>query len=142
MTMQMKPLIASGAALLAIAIALGALGAHALEGQLASGSITPDQIDSFETGVRYQVYHGFALLIFGIAAQKLTHKFFKIATWLFLIGTLFFSGSIYFLATRGILGIEGITSILGPITPIGGLLLIAGWVLSIFGALKLVPSNE
>jgi uncharacterized membrane protein YgdD (TMEM256/DUF423 family) len=119
-----KSTIAVGAFSMAMAVILGALGAHALE-QL----ISPEQLDSFKTGVRYQAWHSLALILLGFSGSKLLNqKSLKILSYLFTAGIVFFSISIYLLSTRDLLGIESWKSILGPITPVGGLLLIAGWL--------------
>jgi len=117
---------------MAMAVVLGALGAHALE-QL----ISPEQLDSFKTGVRYQAWHSLALIVLGFSGnQLLGKKSLKVLTVLFLGGIILFSISIYLLNTRDLLGIESWKSFLGPITPIGGLLLISGWVFLGFQAIR------
>lgn len=103
-------------------VILGAFGAHLLKQHL-----SPEHLTTFETGVRYQFYHGFALLLLSVLLYKRKTKIMLYAGWFFIVGTLFFSGSIYLLATQEITKIS--TSILGPITPLGGLLLITGWTL-------------
>lgn len=108
-----------GASLIVIGIVLGAFGAHALKAVL-----NPEQLVSFETGVRYQMYHGFTLLILGLNADKLRFNL-KVVTVLMLFGILFFSGSIYLLALQSVMDIN--LRFLGPVTPIGGLLLITAW---------------
>ncbi|MCZ4407538.1 DUF423 domain-containing protein [Cryomorphaceae bacterium 1068] len=119
-----KSTIAIGALSMAMAVILGALGAHALE-----ALISAEQLDSFKTGVRYQVWHSLALIVLGFSGSKLlSTKNFKILSSLFIGGIIFFSISIYLLSTRDLLGIESWKSVLGPITPIGGLLLIVGWL--------------
>ncbi|HKK39736.1 MAG TPA: DUF423 domain-containing protein [Cryomorphaceae bacterium] len=127
-----RSIIAIGAFSMAMAVILGALGAHALEALL-----SPEQLDSFKTGVRYQAWHSLALIILGSSGnQLLGRKSLKIITFLFTGGIVFFSISIYLLNTRHLLGIDSWKSFLGPITPIGGLLLILGWVLLGFKALQ------
>ena len=102
-----------------VAIILGAFGAHALKKVL-----TPEQLISFETGVRYQMYQAFFL--FFLATQNdILEKTKKTIFILILSGTLFFSGSIYLLSTTGITGIN--FKPIGFITPIGGVLLILAW---------------
>jgi uncharacterized membrane protein YgdD (TMEM256/DUF423 family) len=101
------------------AIILGAFGAHALKKVL-----TEAQLQSFEVGVRYQMYHALFLLFIGVFTF-LNEKERLIIFWLTISGVLFFSGSIYLLATNGITNLK--TKWLGPITPIGGLLLISAW---------------
>jgi len=101
------------------AIILGAFGAHALKKVL-----TEAQLQSFEVGDRYQMYHALFLLFIGVFTF-LNEKERLIIFWLTISGVLFFSGSIYLLATNGITNLK--TKWLGPITPIGGLLLISAW---------------
>jgi uncharacterized membrane protein YgdD (TMEM256/DUF423 family) len=101
------------------AIILGAFGAHALKKVL-----SVEQLQSFEVGVRYQMYHALFLLFIGVFAF-LNEKERLLIFWLTIFGVLFFSGSIYLLATNGITNLK--TKFLGPVTPIGGLLLISAW---------------
>lgn len=121
-----KPAFYIGIVFMAIGVILGAMGAHALKPDL----IKYDLLDSFETAVRYQLFHGIALLIIGILSLHSNHKNIKISSITFLLGTLFFSGSIYFLIFNKISGGAGIGK-LGLITPIGGIILIASWILTI-----------
>ena len=113
-----------------LGVILGAFGAHALKEQL-----TPDRLASFETGVRYQMYHALALLVVALLFQYLDERILKIVGWLFAVGVLLFSGSIYLLACRDMIGLTTYKW-LGPITPIGGTLLIIGWGLLLFVSLK------
>ncbi len=114
-----KKISITGAFIGMIAIILGAFGAHALKKVL-----TPEQLISFETGVRYQMYQAFFL--FFLATQNdILEKTKKTIFILILSGTLFFSGSIYLLSTTGITGFN--FKPIGFITPIGGLLLILAW---------------
>lgn len=115
-----KKLITLGALLGAIAIILGAFGAHSLKQVL-----SPESLTVFETGVKYQMYHALFLLFTGIATT-LSARSKKAIFILVLLGVIFFSGSIYFLACDAILPFS-IKSI-GFITPIGGLLLISAWI--------------
>lgn len=101
------------------AIILGAFGAHTLKKVL-----TLDQLTSFETGVKYQMYHALFLLFVG-TTSLVTIKDKEIIFYFTLIGVLFFSGSIYLLTTSSITSIK--SKFLGPITPIGGLFLMAAW---------------
>ena len=102
-----------------LAIIFGAFGAHALKKILSI-----EQLNSFETGVKYQMYHALFLLFIG-TTQILTLKEKTIIFYLTLIGVLFFSGSIYVLTTNGLTGVK--SKLIGPVTPIGGLLLILSW---------------
>jgi uncharacterized membrane protein YgdD (TMEM256/DUF423 family) len=114
-----KKITATAAFLGMVAIILGAFGAHALKKVL-----TPEQLISFETGVRYQMYQAFFL--FFLASQiDILEKTKKTIFTLITLGTLFFSGSIYLLSTTGITGIN--FKPIGFITPIGGLFLIIAW---------------
>ena len=103
-----------------ISIILGAFGAHTLKAVLSE-----QQLTSFETGVRYQMYQALFLL-FVATTNFLTDKAKKITTIILSIGVLFFSGSIYLLATQELSGIN--FKFLGPITPIGGLLIMISWI--------------
>jgi uncharacterized membrane protein YgdD (TMEM256/DUF423 family) len=115
-----------GAVLGFTGVAIGAFGAHGLRGRL-----TPDMLAVFETGVRYQMYHVFALLVVAAAIGHLgAARLLSMAGWLFFAGILLFSGSLYALALTG-------TTVLGAITPIGGLAFLAGWAcLALFAAAR------
>ena len=113
-----------------LGVILGAFGAHALKSQL-----TLDRLTSFETGVRYQIYHALALLIVALLFQYLDERLLRIVGWLFAFGTILFSGSIYLLACRDMIGLTSYKW-LGPITPIGGTLLIIGWGLLFWASFK------
>ena len=113
-----------------LGVILGAFGAHALKEQL-----TPDRLASFETGVRYQMYHALALLVVALLFQYLDERLLRIVGWLFTVGVLLFSGSIYLLACRDMIGLTTYRW-LGPITPIGGTMLIIGWGLLFYVSFK------
>lgn len=119
----------------AIAVALGALGAHFLKSKLDTGLITSDQLNGFDTAVKYQMYHVLAMLGLFLFSKQNPHKYINWAFYSFLIGIICFSGSLYFLCTRNLLGIEGL-KVLGPITPVGGLFFIAGWIFMALIGLK------
>jgi uncharacterized membrane protein YgdD (TMEM256/DUF423 family) len=114
-----KKILLAAAFLGITAIILGAFGAHALKKVL-----SVEQLQSFEVGVRYQMYHALFLLFIGVFAF-LNEKERLLIFWLTISGVLFFSGSIYLLAINGITNLK--TKFLGPVTPIGGLLLISAW---------------
>lgn len=114
-----KKIISTGAILGMLAIILGAFGAHALKKILAI-----EQLSTFETGVKYQMYHALFLLFIGLS--NLNQKTKKTIYYLVVLGIIFFSGSIYLLATNGHL-IPFDFKVIGFITPIGGLLLISSW---------------
>ena len=105
--------------LLALAVVLGAFGAHALKKHL-----TIEELNTFETGVKYQMYHALFLLFVSMNSlldENGKKTIFRLVTF----GVIFFSGSIYLLATKPISGID--FKFIGIITPIGGALLIAAW---------------
>lgn len=112
----------TGLTLLILAITLGAFGAHKLKEFL-----NEEQLVSFETGVRYQMYHAIAFLIVPFVLDKFKASG-KAVFWLLIAGVILFSGSIYGLTVCNICGSESVKSIIGPLTPIGGVLMIAGWV--------------
>jgi uncharacterized membrane protein YgdD (TMEM256/DUF423 family) len=123
-----KKVISTAALLGMIAIILGAFGAHALKKVLSL-----EQLATFETGVRYQMYHALFLLFIGLSTS-LSEKSQKIIYYLTLSGVLLFSGSIYFLATNSLTSFD--FKKIGFITPIGGLLLILAWAVLLFDFLK------
>lgn len=113
-----------------LAVILGALGAHALKPLLTSA-----QLSSFETGLRFQMYHALLLIILS-QIPKLANK---LCLFLIVLGTILFSFSIYFLNIQDILTL-GSLSFLGPVTPIGGLLLISSWLILLINTFKLKTS--
>ncbi|THD33188.1 DUF423 domain-containing protein [uncultured Flavobacterium sp.] len=123
-----RKIIAAAAILGFVAIILGAFGAHALKKVL-----DVEQLVSFETGVRYQMYHALFLLFLG-TTKLVSDKTKSTIYYLVISGVLFFSGSIYLLATRNITNID--FSVIGFITPIGGLLMIIAWALLFLNILK------
>ena len=114
--------------LIFLSIILGAFGAHALKEVL-----SPERLTSFETGVRYQMYNGLALLILGFSSDRVKFSM-KWMVNLILAGVILFSGSIYGLAMQEVLNVK--LSFLGPITPFGGLLMIAGWFIFIIQLIR------
>lgn len=112
----------------AISVSFGALGAHFLKAKVALGLMTAEQLNGFDTGVKYQIYHTMMLFALFLLAKHNPHKFINWAYTCFVIGIALFSGSIYLLSTRTLFHTEWLT-FLGPITPIGGLFFIAGWLL-------------
>jgi uncharacterized membrane protein YgdD (TMEM256/DUF423 family) len=114
-----------GAVLGFLGVSFGAFGAHALRSRL-----TADMLAVFETAVRYQMYHVFAILIVAAAIGHLGNaRMLVSAGWCFTAGIVLFSGSLYALALTG-------TSALGAITPFGGLLFLAGWAFLAIFALR------
>ena len=110
-----------------LAVVLGAFGAHGLKQY-----VTAETISTFETAVRYQFYHVFALLAVGIIYKDLPLKWLRYAGNCFLIGILLFSGSLYILTALKAADTVGLSGV-GAITPLGGVFFIAGWVLLLAG---------
>lgn len=112
-----------GFSLVFVGIVLGAFGAHALKDALNS----PEKLQSFETGVKYQIYHGLALISMVLLARVFQLNF--TTTYRFILfGVICFSVSIYGLTIGHLLQLPVLNKILGPITPLGGLLLLIGWL--------------
>ncbi|MCU0353887.1 MAG: DUF423 domain-containing protein [Cytophagales bacterium] len=122
-----KFFLIAGAVLGGLGVAVGAFGAHALRPTLEAAG----RLDTFETAVKYQFYHAFALLVVGLLAQRIGSPLLSYAGYAFLAGTLVFSGSLYVLCLTGVRW-------LGAITPLGGVLMIAGWALLAWAAAKAV----
>ena len=123
--MKNRNLIITAGTFAALGVVLGAFAAHILEKQL-----TSDELSSFQTGVRYQIYHALALLILAVLPLNKT----SLLARFFIGGTVLFSGSIYLLTLDRLMGVD--LSFLGWITPIGGLALITAWLLLIKIAYK------
>jgi uncharacterized membrane protein YgdD (TMEM256/DUF423 family) len=119
----------------ALAVALGALGAHSLKNMLITNKITVDQLNGFDTGVKYQMYHTLAMLLVILMIARDPGRFLIYAYRFFLGGIILFSGSLYLLCTRNLWDASWL-SILGPVTPLGGLLFVAGWLCLAFSAIK------
>ncbi len=111
-----------------LGVAFGAFGAHALK-----NTLSPDMLAVFETGVRYQMYHAFALVAAAQAWTRWPAPVFAAAGWLFAAGIIGFSGSLYLLAFTGVRA-------LGAITPLGGLAFLAGWLCLTLGAATKIRS--
>jgi uncharacterized membrane protein YgdD (TMEM256/DUF423 family) len=109
-------------AMMAVGVCFGALGAHSLKKVL-----SPESLAAWETGVRYQLIHGLAILIIASNDRLMESKGTFSVLRLFICGVILFSGSIYLLSTQSISGLS--VPSLGPVTPIGGLLMIAGWIM-------------
>lgn len=106
-----------------LSVMLGAMAAHALKSKVGD-----QELQIFETGVKYQFYHAFALLAVGILYKFYNTRLLKIAGYCFIAGIFLFSGSLYGLMIVKAKSLDGFNW-LGPVTPIGGLLFILGWVL-------------
>ncbi len=123
--MTQKTILLLASALGALSVMIGAFGAHALSAMLQATNRT----ETFETAVKYQMYHTLALLAVGLLLFKVEHPALQVAAWAFFIGILIFSGSLYTLCITGV-------TWLGAITPIGGTALIVGWAALFYAILK------
>ena len=118
-----RPFLKAAALLGALSVILGAFAAHKLKELLA-----PDNLSVFETAVRYQFYHVFALLAAGILYASFPSAKMRWAGYLFITGIILFSGSLYLLCYLKYSQVDGMNWI-GAITPIGGAAFIFGWVM-------------
>ena len=128
----MKFFLTTGFLLAAVADALGAFGAHGLKPKLSI-----EQLQTYETAVKYQFYHVFALIVVGILMQIFPNLKLAIAGDFFLTGIILFCGSLYLLACKDLLGLQSISKFIGPITPLGGLCFIIGWVILFVKVLRM-----
>jgi uncharacterized membrane protein YgdD (TMEM256/DUF423 family) len=112
-----KTILMTASILLALAVALGAFGAHGLKSQLST-----DMMQTYKTGVEYHFYHALGLLLIGILSFSMPSGLLNWSAILLFAGIIIFSGSLYVLAITGI-------KWLGAVTPLGGLSFIAGWIL-------------
>jgi len=117
-----RPFAGLGSLSALIAVALGAFAAHGLKARL-----SPELLNTFETGARYQMYHALGLLAVAWACGRWPGTAVILAGWLFVVGTIVFSGSLYLLSVGG-------PRWVGAITPLGGLAFIAGWLALAWGA--------
>ncbi|MBK7505911.1 MAG: DUF423 domain-containing protein [Bacteroidetes bacterium] len=128
----MKFFLTTGFLLAAVAVALGAFGAHGLKPKLSI-----EQLQTYETAVKYQFYHVFALIVIGILMQIFPNLKLAIAGDFFLTGIILFCGSLYLLACKDLLGLQSISKFIGPITPLGGLCFIIGWFILFVKVLRM-----
>jgi uncharacterized membrane protein YgdD (TMEM256/DUF423 family) len=123
--MNKRTLIALGAFLAGITVIIGAFGAHGLEEFLTKTG----RADTFETAVKYQMYHSIALVLCGVLLSKSNRRLVSVSAILFLCGIVLFSGSLYLLIGTQQTGI-------GMVAPIGGLSFVGGWIVLAFAALR------
>lgn len=109
----------------ALAVGLGAFGAHALKAKLEA----TDRLSTYQTAVQYHFYHTFALLAIGLLLYKMQSSWLNYSAYMMIAGIFFFSGSLYALCLSGVRW-------LGAITPIGGVFFILGWIFLLMGVLK------
>ena len=131
-----KGFLKTAALLAAFSVALGAFAAHSLK-----GTVSDYALGIFETAVRYQFYHVFALLFVGILYKEFPGKVLKWSGRLFIIGMILFSGSLYILTVIKAAVLPGYNWV-GAITPLGGLCFIAGWLCLFTGILRRHPKHE
>ena len=126
----MKLFLILGTLLAALAVALGAFGAHGLKKLVDS-----ETVSIYQTGVQYQMYHALALIIVGILAQRNDNSSLSYAGFFFIGGIASFSGSLYLLSSFRAMN-KAVPGFVYPITPLGGVLFILGWLLLLFALLK------
>jgi uncharacterized membrane protein YgdD (TMEM256/DUF423 family) len=114
--MNNRNILFLGAIIMALAVLLGAFGAHALK-----SSLSPEMLAIYKTGVEYQFYHAMGLLVIGLTGFHSDSKWLRRSGLLLAVGILLFSGSLYIIALTGI-------KVIGAITPIGGVSFVAGWI--------------
>ena len=119
-----------GSLLGGLGVALGAFGAHGLK-----KIVSAESVATFQTGVQYQMYHAFALLIVGLLAERMTNSFFHYSGFLFLVGIVFFSGSLFLAVSLEAMH-KMVPLFVRLITPVGGLFFIAGWILLLLGIIR------
>ena len=125
MTPVARLFVALGSANAALAVILGAFGAHALKARLSS-----QMMDVYHTAVQYHFYHALGMLLVGVLAMQIQNGAgLRAAGFLMLAGIVLFSGSLYLLALSGV-------TWLGAITPLGGLAFIAAWIVLAISALR------
>jgi len=129
-----KPFLKTAAFIGALSVALGAFGAHTLKQYL-----SPDILSVFETAVRYQFYHVFALLAAGILYADFPSAKMRWAGYLFITGMILFSCSLYLLCYIKFEGING--EWVGAITPFGGAAFIGGWLMVLLAIKNPQPSG-
>ncbi len=111
---------AAGSLMALLAVALGAFAAHGLKSRL-----SPEMLNIFEVGVRYQMYHALGLIAVAWALSRWPESNLNAAGWAFIVGIIIFSGSLYILSLTGMRW-------LGAITPIGGLAFLIGWAILVW----------
>ena len=122
---QARRSLVVGAFFLALAVLIGAFGAHGLK-----AIVTPEKLVTFETGVRYHFYHGFGMILIALCQQSFPDLRLNGAFYSFIVGTLLFSFNCYFYVLTGI-------KVFAMIVPVGGLLFVLGWIILGVKALKL-----
>ena len=128
--MSAKTWVLVAAILGAVAVMLGAFGAHAFPGWLRSRgleeAILVRRLENLEIGVRYQMYHALALMAVGCLQLQAPARMISVAGWLWIVGILLFSGCLYLYALSGL-------RLFAMIVPLGGVSFIAGWLALAYG---------
>ena len=120
-----KLILILGAINAALAVLLGAFGAHGLKARM-----TAEMLAVYQTGVHYHLFHALGLLVVGLVATQIADSvFLRWSGWLMLTGIILFSGSLYVLSVSGLRW-------LGMVTPFGGTAFIAAWVLFVLAVLR------
>lgn len=119
-----------GSSLLALAVLIGAFGAHGLKNM-----VLPEKLVTFETGVRYHFYHAFGILILGLLQQQFTSLKLNVSVWSFLVGILLFSFNCYFYVLTDM-------KFFAMIVPIGGLLFVLGWIMLTVNLARVTPARS
>ncbi|MBB6450555.1 uncharacterized membrane protein YgdD (TMEM256/DUF423 family) [Geomicrobium halophilum] len=121
-----KTILVIGAVMSALAVAIGAFGAHGLEGR-----VSERMLDNYQTGVQYHMFHALGMIAVGIVGTiSGGSSMVSWSGWLMLFGIIVFSGSLYIMALTGM-------TWLGAITPIGGVSFIVGWILLTLAVMKM-----
>lgn len=120
-----KKSLITGTAILLLAVLIGAFGAHGLKNM-----VEADKLVTFETGVRYHFYHGFALIFLGLIQQIFQPIKLNFSFWSFLIGILLFSFNCYLYALTSM-------KVFAMIVPVGGVLFLLGWIIMMVKIIKL-----
>lgn len=116
-----------GALMAGLSVAFGAFAAHGLRAR-----VSADDLAIFETGARYQMYHGLALIGVALAGERGVAGW-RVVAWLFVCGIVLFSGSLYLLALTGV-------TLWGVVTPFGGVAFLIGWGVLVWRVFRLSPS--
>jgi uncharacterized membrane protein YgdD (TMEM256/DUF423 family) len=117
-----KKIFRTATIIIGIGVILGAFGAHGLK-----NIVSENEIQTFQTGIRYQLIHAFGILALALSMRRLQEHIFVRVYYLFLAGIVLFSGSLYVMVLSKAIGLEQILNWMGIITPLGGLCFIAGW---------------
>ncbi|HTL83083.1 MAG TPA: DUF423 domain-containing protein [Bacteroidia bacterium] len=137
-----KRILLSGILFALFGVIIGAFGAHGLQKFVDNGTVTAKQMQDYETAVRYQMYHAFALIALGImAGLSGPNRGLVFSFRFFICGIFFFSGSLYLIALKTACGL-GELNWIWPFTPIGGLFFMLGWIFFAISVWRGKPKQE